>query len=315
MTKERKFFAELSDEDAKKAYSLIRRMSHSGKPVDDLPSMQKLEAMVGMGEVKDALDGIISGGRMTELAIARGRTNERHNYHCAFLGNPGTNKTSVAKLCGDLFFDAGITTKKNVVLAERGSLVGEHCGETPIKTRKLVESAMGGILFIDEAYSLVEDRPGGFGDEAINTLVALSDEFIGQFVMILAGYPDKMNWLFDTNPGLFSRVPNIVNFRDFTAPELVEITKHIAERKSFSIEKDVEEMLLPFYNRALQSDDFGNGRFVRNIVEKAISRRAKQIDFRKINELKDDEIFVLNKENFDFVEEMEFDVRKPKIGF
>jgi stage V sporulation protein K len=207
--------------------------------------------------------------------------------HMIFKGNPGTGKTTVARLLGKMFKHMKILQKGHTVEVERADLVGEYIGHTAQKTREQIRRALGGILFIDEAYSLARGGEKDFGKEAIDTLVKAMEDHKDDLIVILAGYKDEMEWFLQTNPGLRSRFPIRMEFNDYSVDELMQIAKMMAEKREYKFTADAllkfEKILLNSKNSAYY-DKMGNARLVRNMIEKAIRRQAlRLVNQRKIS--------------------------------
>ena len=191
-----------------------------------------------------------------------------------FTGNPGTAKTTVARLFADILRDNKILPEGALIEAGRSDLVGEYVGQTAPKVKSLFRRAKGNVLFIDEAYSLVDGRRGLYGDEAINTLVQEMENNREDTIVILAGYPDKMQQFLDTNPGLTSRIAFHINFDDYTEEELYEILMSMASKSGVRLSDEVHEKVIEIFGHACKYKDFGNGRFVRNIYEQALMNQT-----------------------------------------
>ena len=194
-----------------------------------------------------------------------------------FTGNPGTAKTTVARLFAEIMKDEKVLSTGKFVEVGRADLVGDHVGATAKLVKCKFKEAQGGILFVDEAYSLCNSYEHGFGDEAINTLVQEMENHRDDVIVIFAGYPEPMNEFLDRNPGMLSRIAFRIEFEDYTLEELCEITMLMLSQKQMSITKEAMENLKDTYEIAMKNDDYGNGRFVRKMLEEAEMNLAERI--------------------------------------
>jgi SpoVK/Ycf46/Vps4 family AAA+-type ATPase len=198
--------------------------------------------------------------------------------HLVFAGNPGTGKTTVARLYGQLLASLGMLTKGHLVEVDRGTLVGEYVGHTAPKTTAAFRRAVGGVLFIDEAYSLVPPGNGtDFGQEAIATLVKLMEDHRDEVVVIVAGYPDQMETFIAANPGLSSRFSRTLTFDDYSSDELVEIVETQARQFQYEVDEDAHAALLHYFAIQPRGEGFGNGRFARKVFQLMTERHASRI--------------------------------------
>jgi stage V sporulation protein K len=200
--------------------------------------------------------------------------------HMMFKGNPGTGKTTVARLIGKLFLKMNVLSKGHLIEAERADLVGEYIGHTAQKTRDLIKKAQGGILFIDEAYSLGRGGEKDFGKEAIDTLVKHMEDKQHEFILILAGYSREMEYFLTLNPGLHSRFPLVIDFPNYTIDQLMEISSRMLDEREYTLSHEAEKKLkdhLIWVKSVLSPNSFSNGRYVRNIIEKSIRAQAMRL--------------------------------------
>jgi len=242
--------------------------------------MKELDELIGLNNVKSLVREIQA---FIEIQKRRQQENlavEPQVLHMIFKGNPGTGKTTVARLLGKMFRHMKVLQKGHTVEVERADLVGEYIGHTAQKTREQIKKALGGILFIDEAYSLARGGEKDFGKEAIDTLVKAMEDHKDNLIVILAGYKDEMDRFLQINPGLRSRFPIKMEFNDYTTEELMRIAKLMAEKRQykFSLEayNKLENILLACMNGP-NYDKMGNARLVRNIIEKSIRRQAVRL--------------------------------------
>lgn len=283
--------------------------------INSKQELAKLDSMIGMEAYKETMKQIVATQKRMIIAGTKGREVRSPALHMCFLGNPGTGKTSVSHKTAELLYRAGLTESEKLTVAGRSDLVGEHVGETAIKTKKLLKKASGGVLLIDEAYALMDERHGSYGDEAINTLVEEMDNCRGQLVIIFAGYPDRMKHFLENNPGLQSRVPYTVFFQDYSSDQLYRIAKKFAEEDGYYFHPAVREKLLSLFDVAKTDPEFGNARYVRNLVEKAEAIKSDRIDIMDIMKLSDEELFQLTPEDFASLAMVRDFAPEKKIGF
>ena len=246
------------------------------KSVDVSDCLAKLDGLVGLSAVKKEVANLTA---FLNLQIKRGETNTFQGKHYVFTGNPGTGKTTVARIMADIFRTLGIVSKGQLVEADRSKLVAGFSGQTAIKTNQLVDQALGGVLFIDEAYTLKSGDNDSFGSEAIDTLLKRLEDDRGKFVCIVAGYTEQMHGFIDTNPGLKSRFTQTIHFDDYTPDELTEIFLHLAEGKKFTVSDDTRAAIhRQFEQLYLRRDkNFGNAREARKVFNEAVERQSQRL--------------------------------------
>lgn len=250
-------------------------------PVDQ--ALARLENMIGLDPVKQQVRAIAASIEAARLRADAGYSVEKPLRHLVFSGPPGTGKTSVARTLATIFHSFGLLPTPHVVEAQRADLVGEYLGATAIKTNELVDRALGGVLFIDEAYSLVNDgdgQPDRFGNEAVQTLLKRAEDDRERLVVILAGYETEMDRFLASNPGLASRFATRVTFPSYTAEELRRISEHHFEQRGDLVEDTARPVLRRRFDQVVQRgviDDLGNGRFVRSLVEKSAEARDVRV--------------------------------------
>ena len=244
--------------------------------VDYTECLKKLDGLVGLGGVKKEISNLAA---FLNLQIKRGETNTFQGKHYVFTGNPGTGKTTVARIMADVFKTLGIVSRGQLVEADRAKLVAGYSGQTAIKTNQLVDQALGGVLFIDEAYTLKSNDGDSFGAEAIDTLLKRLEDDRGKFICIVAGYTDQMHDFIDSNPGLKSRFTQTIHFDDYTPDELTQIFINLAKGKSFTIDEDTEAAIhREFEQLYLRRDkNFGNAREARRIFDGAVERQSQRL--------------------------------------
>jgi stage V sporulation protein K len=249
-------------------------------PGDHFADIQKeLEPMVGMDNVKALIYEVYALLYITRMRSEAGLFGGSHVYHMIFKGNPGTGKTTIARIVAKLFQKMGVLSKGHLIEVERADLVGEYIGHTAQKTRDLVRKAIGGVLFVDEAYSLARGGEKDFGKEAIDTLVKAMEDHRNQFVLILAGYPAEIDHFLLTNPGLPSRFPIQIDFPDYNIDQLIQISELMAKDRDYYLMPQSIFKLRQHLIQEKMNDlfSFSNARYVRNLIEKAIRYQAVRL--------------------------------------
>jgi stage V sporulation protein K len=259
----------------------------------------ELENLIGLHEAKKTIYEIYALIKMNKEREKHGLKIEKQVFHMVFKGNPGTGKTTIARLFGKIFKEMGVLSKGHLIEVERADLVGEFIGHTAQKTRDLVKKALGGILFIDEAYSLARGGEKDFGKEAIDCLTKSLEDYGNEFVCIIAGYNEEMDSFLELNPGMPSRFPVHIKFTDYDADELMEIAHLMSKNKEYELSKDASEKLRRRVTAALNDpfiENFSNARFVRNNIEKAI--RVQAVRLLKVYEPTKEDLLTLKSEDF-----------------
>ena len=238
-----------------------------------------LESLIGLSSVKAEINSLTNYIKVQKMRQEKGMKVTPVSYHCVFTGNPGTGKTTVARIVSEIYKELGILSKGHLVETDRSGLVAEYVGQTAVKTNKIIDSALDGILFIDEAYSLVDGGNSDYGKEAISTLLKRMEDDRDRLVVILAGYTDDMKRFIDSNPGLQSRFNRYIEFPDYSADELYQIFESSAQKYEYTLTDNAKEVLKSALEKAVGEKDknFGNGRFVRNLFEKVVEHQANRL--------------------------------------
>jgi Cdc6-like AAA superfamily ATPase len=244
------------------------------RTLDEL--LAELDALIGLQRVKREIHRQVALLRVEKLRVDAGLKSPTMTRHLVFTGNPGTGKTTVARLVGGIYQALGLLSGGHLVEVDRSELVAGYLGQTATKTAEVVASAAGGVLFIDEAYSLTASGPGGdqYGQESVDTLVKEMEDRRDDLVVIVAGYPAPMQAFIAANPGLASRFRTTIEFEDYTDDELVAILRHLAEGADYELETAAVERFREVLGRVPRDDSFGNGRYARNALEAAIGHHA-----------------------------------------
>ena len=266
--------------------------------IDIKEVMKELDDLIGLENVKESLrDLAVTIRREQQLAQRRNRTPQINLSHYLFLGNPGTGKTTVARLMGNILYSLGVISSPQVYEVAREDLVGRYLGETAPKTHEAVMKAMGAVLFIDEAYTLSSGGPHDYGSEAVGALLKMLEDYKGKFVCIAAGYTREMNQFLSMNSGLASRFDESIVFEDYNAEELYRIFVSMAKKKEYILEEETHVAVRELFERAYASRDenFGNARTVRKALDRAIKNLSKRMNFDE--DWSDEELMTIKAED------------------
>lgn len=242
--------------------------------------LAQLDAMVGLQSVKAEVHALVNLMKVRKLREESGMKNSSISMHMVFSGNPGTGKTTVARMLSEIYRAVGVLSRGHLVEVDRSGLVKGFIGQTATRVQEVVDEALGGILFIDEAYTLVVGKgEGDFGQEAIDTLLKAMEDHRNDLAVIVAGYPDLMEEFLSSNPGLKSRFNKFVYFEDYSGEELLGILKQNCERQDYKLSQEAEDYCREWMEKRAQDkpENFANARDVRNFLEKAISNQATRI--------------------------------------
>lgn len=239
----------------------------------------ELKELIGLQSVKEEVMALSQFAKVQKIRENKGMKSIGISYHCVFTGNPGTGKTSVARILAKIYKELGLIKKGHLVETDRSGLVAEYVGQTAVKTNKVIDSALDGVLFIDEAYSLVQGGQNDYGTEAISTLLKRMEDERDRLIVILAGYSADMQKFIDSNPGLQSRFSRYIHFNDYEAEDLYNIFLLNAKHNDYILTDQAKAKVQELMQQAVTHKDknFGNARFVRNIFENTLQNQAMRL--------------------------------------
>ena len=261
------------------------------RPIEEL--LAELDALIGLDHVKEEVRRLTSLLRIQEMRAERDLPTIETSKHLVFSGNPGTGKTTVARLLSQIFRSLGVVTKGHLVETDRSGLVAGFVGQTATQTRKVLDSAIGGSLLIDEAYALARGGENDFGLEAVDTIVKFMEDHRDDLSVVAAGYPTEMQELIDSNPGLKSRFTRTIHFPDYDTEELIGIFGLIAGSKEYHLDETGVAQLKTVIDAEPRGRGFGNGRFVRNVFEAAVGHHALRLAETDEADITDDDLTTL----------------------
>lgn len=297
-------FIELIEKEIKNSEYLQQSLDFEEEEISIERALSELNRLIGMQTVKTKVREISDWISFSKLRSKEGLKVDKLSYHMVFSGNPGTGKTTVARLIAQIYKSLGVLKKGHLVEVGRSDLVAEYVGQTAMKTMAKIKEAEHGILFVDEAYSLVRSKSNDFGMEAIDTLVKAMEDKRGSLVVILAGYPAEMERFIKSNPGLYSRFKYHIEFPDYSANELLKILQKMLIEKQYRMNEPAFNIALKMIKRVMikKPNEHGNGRLVRNILEDAIIKKASHTLLKAQNNNSDYDLDLIDEEIMNLVE-------------
>lgn len=243
------------------------------------PPLEELNELIGLHTVKKEIDNIVNFATVQKLRKEKNLPTTAVSYHLVFTGNPGTGKTSVARIIAKIYKELNILSSGHLVEVSSSDLVAGYVGQTAIKTQEVINKAIGGVLFIDEAYTLIDENGQGFGQEAIDTILKEMEDHRDNLVVIVAGYDKLMEKFISSNPGLKSRFNRYIHFEDYNPQELYQIFISLCEKNKYTVNEEAKKQLKEYFETisSTKNENFGNGRDVRNLFEKVITKQANRL--------------------------------------
>ncbi|MDY5728576.1 MAG: AAA family ATPase [Erysipelotrichaceae bacterium] len=242
--------------------------------------LEELNALVGLESVKEKVNDLIAYQKIQKLRRANNLFSSKNTLHLAFTGNPGTGKTTVARIVGYIYKQIGLLSKGHFVEVSRTDLIAGYQGQTALKVKSVIERAKGGVLFIDEAYSITEnDHSDSYGRECLTELTKALEDYRDDLVVIVAGYTEPMNKFFESNPGLKSRFNTFIEFNDYNTSELDAILISMCKNNDYTLDEDAKEKIHSYFEKQISQKDenFANGRLVRNLYDDLVMNHAKRV--------------------------------------
>lgn len=272
------------------------------KVEEEKDPIEELSELVGLESVKEEVISLTNFIRVQKQREAQGLKTPDISYHLVFSGNPGTGKTTVARILARIYRDLGVIKKGHLVETDRSGLIGQYVGQTSPKVNALCDSALGGVLFIDEAYAITQgDNQNDYGAEAIATLLKRMEDNRDNLVVIVAGYTNEMKKFIDANPGLKSRFTRYIDFPDYSGEELAKMYMMRMNKYGFVLTSEASERLSQIMDHAVATKDrnFGNGRFARNLFENTVTAQADRLGSKKVSSLSDKDLSTITAEDID----------------
>lgn len=258
--------------------------------------MEQLNRLIGMPQLKQDIQNIVNLIKIQQMRSSKGMKTVAMSRHLVFTGNPGTGKTTVARLLSRIYRKLGILTSGHLLEVDRAGLVAGYVGQTAIKTDEVIKKAIGGVLFIDEAYTLSNDD---FGKEAIDTILKRMEDYREELIVIVAGYPDKMLSFIQSNPGLESRFNKYIQFDDYLPQELVQIFEMMCVEQNYCVDQEALDKVYTYAEKQFtnRNDNFSNARLMRNVFEQTITNQANRLVIASIENITEDELSLITVED------------------